>query len=227
MLASSGSVKDEIITLLAKDQHADLQKMKIGGLRKRAISLGIDDTKIEEALDADDAKAALIALIIKTVPEATPQTPAQKTSDVPSSGWVKPKRNWRPPNFNAKKRFKPGKEGSAQAMLSYAVWFVNTTRQGPRGSMDLVEEALEKGADIDFQTPDNNGMTAVMQACSGGAGSDVVELLIDKGADTTIRDFNGFSMIDSAVAGARTDILDKLLALHQTDLNVLGKDGYA
>jgi len=42
----------------------DLTQMRISALRKRAVALGIDDGSLEQADDAEDTKAALIALIL-------------------------------------------------------------------------------------------------------------------------------------------------------------------
>eukprot|EP01050_Picozoa_sp_SAG11_P023613 SAG11_NODE_4793_length_1764_cov_11.771171_1_plen_587_part_11 len=45
--------------------RSDLTKLKLRDLRKRAVSAGVDGDAVEDALDADDSKAALIALVLQ------------------------------------------------------------------------------------------------------------------------------------------------------------------
>ena len=43
---------------------SELEGMKLGGLNRRAMQLGVDDAALDEAEEADDPKAATIQLIL-------------------------------------------------------------------------------------------------------------------------------------------------------------------
>ena len=70
-------------------------------------------------------------------------------------------------------------------------------------------------------------MTPLMQGTTGGAAYEVLELLVNSGADMSVRDNHGYSLLDAAVGSARTDVVDMILgASSGIDLNGLGKDGF-
>ena len=151
MLAFSGDVKEAIIKLIVGDEKPktaspqkakELGGMKIGGLRKRALKAGVAEEEVENALDADDAKRALIDLIIAAEPQEKGGT--NKASKAASTGWTRPKPMWRPPKADYARRSDPGESGSPQANLNLGVWFVNTTKHGPRGSEMIVQNALDQ-----------------------------------------------------------------------------------
>lgn len=79
----------------ASGKYPELATMRISGLRRRAISDGVDEGKIDDALDKDDVKGALIALI-----EAEPEKPhdqdsereAEKTDSSQAAAGIDPKR---------------------------------------------------------------------------------------------------------------------------------------
>jgi hypothetical protein len=48
--------------------RAELNELKLMALQKRAVSCGVGDEDLEDALDADDPKAALIDLVVATSP---------------------------------------------------------------------------------------------------------------------------------------------------------------
>ena len=44
----------------------ELRGLRLSALSKRALSMGIPDASVDEAMDADDSKAALVGLIVAT-----------------------------------------------------------------------------------------------------------------------------------------------------------------
>eukprot|EP01051_Picozoa_sp_SAG22_P016618 SAG22_NODE_2379_length_2633_cov_2.414759_2_plen_470_part_00 len=217
-LAAAGKLADE------------LAGMKISQLRKQAITVGATEAEVEEALDADKAKEELIELILEISGDDEPEQKGTPNVPEPPTGadWKKPEPLWRPAKPDYTKRYNAGTKGSAQQMLNFGVWFVNTTKHGPRGSGLICAKAIEMGADLSFTPKDNGGQSALMQACTAGADIEVIQTLIDAGADLSQRDFSGFTPIDAAVQGARMDIIDLLLAKSENfNINERARDGYS
>ena len=52
--------------------RAELSALRLSGLRKRAVGAGLDSHAIDAAVDSDDAKGQLIALVVGTLPEEQP-----------------------------------------------------------------------------------------------------------------------------------------------------------
>ena len=98
---------------------------------------------------------------------------------------------------------------------------------GPRGEdpVDKVEEALEDGADINVQDG-KSGQTPLMAAVLRGK-VEIVKFLLEKGADVTIGEHNGYTPAHGAGFQGRKEIMQ---ILHQHgDIDVIHdvhEDGY-
>jgi uncharacterized protein len=75
------------------------------------------------------------------------------------------------------------------------------TKAAYKGDSAEVEQLLKNGSDPDER---QMGITALMTACNRGH-ADVVRLLVEKGADVNAKDWEGWSPLMAAVAGAAHD----------------------
>lgn len=103
------------------------------------------------------------------------------------------------------------------------------TKAAYKGNADEVEQLLKKGANPDER---QMGITALMTACNRGH-VDVVRILLDKGANVNAKDWEGWTALMAAAAGAAHD--DKrnkeekcleivgLLIDHGADVNQKGR----
>ena len=87
------------------------------------------------------------------------------------------------------------------------------------GHLAVMELLLEHHAFIDAESP--NGTTPLMMAAHYGTPA-AVKLLLDAGADTTMKNQQGLSAIDFARRGNRTDAAE-LIARHIRDQQPRGK----
>ncbi len=103
------------------------------------------------------------------------------------------------------------------------------TKAAQKGDAEEVEQLLKKGSDPDER---QMGITALMMACNRGH-LDVVRLLVEKGADVNAKDWEGWSPLMAAAAGAAHDDprnreercleIVKLLIDHGANVNQKGK----
>ena len=82
-VVASGGEADEQAKVVAALKE-ELATLKISALQKRAASEGVDAGRVEEAVDGDEAKPDLIALIIEVVSAA--KTAAKTRSEAQSDG---------------------------------------------------------------------------------------------------------------------------------------------
>jgi ankyrin repeat protein len=76
------------------------------------------------------------------------------------------------------------------------------------GSNDIVHMLLDKGAALDARSPNNT--TPIMMAANGGHIL-TVKLLLDQGADATLKNDLGMTAVDFARNVERADIADGLI----------------
>ena len=93
------------------------------------------------------------------------------------------------------------------------------------GNLYKVGRLLDQGADINYLWPLYN-MSALMMAVSGGK-DDIVELLLERGANPNIQDDDGFTALMLSAVQYRdnnTEIIELLLA-HGANLHIRNNDG--
>jgi ankyrin repeat protein len=86
------------------------------------------------------------------------------------------------------------------------------------GSIEVVELLIGKGANINSASCQQKHSTPVMIAAAAGH-ADVVQVLIDHGADLTVRNDDSSTVLGTAIAGRHADTIGLLL-------EVLGGDDY-
>jgi ankyrin repeat protein len=86
------------------------------------------------------------------------------------------------------------------------------------GSIEVVELLIQKGATINSISSQQKHSTPVMIAAAAGH-ADVVQILIDHGADLTITNGDGSTVLEIAIAGSHAETVGLLL-------EVLGGDDY-
>lgn len=129
-----------------------------------------------------------------------------------------------------------GKASSAYGTDQYGsryVFFNNANKaqdefleNAKNGNTQAVLKAIEKGK-IDINAQDiNSGDTALHLACQNGH-KDIVKILIDNGADTTIQDARGKTVLHNAASAERFDIVPLLLQHDAPRLvNIQDKNGH-
>jgi uncharacterized protein len=103
------------------------------------------------------------------------------------------------------------------------------TKAAYKGNADEVEQLLKNGANPNER---QMGITALMTACNRGH-VDVVRILLEKGADVNAKDWEGWTALMAAAAGAAHDDnrnkeeecleIVRLLIAHGADVNQKGR----
>jgi len=91
-----------------------------------------------------------------------------------------------------------------------ALWA--TLGPGQRGDPDAVRDALHAGADTEYIAPGSRGQTALMMAVVMSGVPELLNALIEGGADLATRDDSGFSLLDAAAFQGRKEAVEILLA---------------
>ena len=92
------------------------------------------------------------------------------------------------------------------------------------GQLELVRKLLDDGIDIDSQSP-KGGYTALI--CAAAAGHvELIEFLIEEGADMSLKDDFGFTALTAAESELRSEVIDILesamaISVRHNDVSVL------
>jgi uncharacterized protein len=85
-------------------------------------------------------------------------------------------------------------------------------------SLSIIRALLERGADLEVQTTDSNGSTALMKAAFNGL-SEVVRIFLEAGADANKKSKEGRTALHFAAKWGDADMITALLQ-HRADPNV-------
>ena len=94
-----------------------------------------------------------------------------------------------------------------------------------RNELPLLQSYLDQGANINAVPEDAGGQTALMMACRTNK-LEAVRLLLERGADTTISDKDGYSPMHGAAFHGNAKVV-KLLIDHGLDHSEYHDDGFA
>jgi hypothetical protein len=184
----------------------------VKSLRDLAASGALSEHEIDAALDAEAPKQAARALLGKA-------TAAQKPPPMPPRPAAQKKKKKR---GDAMSRFDPGPPGP-QRDLFMSLWM--TTKPGQRGDADGVRKALAAGADTEFIAPGSKGQTALMMAVTMSGDSELIEALLEGGADLATVDEDGYTLLDAAAFQGRHNAVIQLLEAG-ADASKLSRDGW-
>lgn len=98
---------------------------------------------------------------------------------------------------------------------------INVT--GGRPDIDGIRQALEAGANIDVQNPEN-GATCLIETCWFGH-LDQFDFLIHNNADPNITDISGDTALSSAIRQGHIKIAERLIALNNINLAIRTFEG--
>eukprot|EP01047_Picozoa_sp_COSAG01_P094620 COSAG01_NODE_25494_length_743_cov_1.023292_1_plen_145_part_01 len=77
VMSGGGAAHDDLTTpaVTTTSWQEELGALKPRALKQRALELGVDPERLDEADDADDVKAAVIALIMEALPQPSSSPP--------------------------------------------------------------------------------------------------------------------------------------------------------